>query len=73
MKLKGYRTLIINSVAGVLAALELALPHLLDVLGMPELRGILPPGWLPYYALALAILNIWLRTITTAPIGREEP
>lgn len=40
---------------------------------MPELRWILPQGWLPYYALALALLNIWLRTITTTPVGRKEP
>lgn len=73
MKLKGYRTLIVNTVAGALAALELALPPLLEVLGMPELRGILPEGWLPYYALALALLNIWLRSITTTPVGRREP
>lgn len=73
MKLKGYRTLILNTIAGALAALELALPHVLEVLGMPELRGILPEGWLPYYALALALLNIWLRTITTTPVGRKEP
>ncbi len=73
MKLKGSRSLIVNTVAGALAALELALPPLLEVLGMPELRGILPEGWLPYYALALALLNIWLRSITTTPVGRREP
>ncbi|WP_323006525.1 hypothetical protein [Pseudorhodobacter sp.] len=72
MKLKGYRTLILNTIAGAHAALELALPHVVDVLGMPELRGILPQGWLPDYALALALLNIWLRTITTTPVGRRE-
>lgn len=71
--LKGYRTLILNSIAGALAAIEVALPPLLDVLGMPELRGLMPEGWLPYYALALALLNIWLRTITTTPVGRREP
>jgi hypothetical protein len=70
MRLKGYRTLIFNTIAGTLAALEVALPHLVDVLGLPELRGILPQGWLPYYALALCILNIWLRAITTTPMGR---
>lgn len=73
MKLRGYRTLIFNSVAGALAAIEVALPHLVDVLGMPELRGILPQSWLAYYALALAILNIWLRTITTTSVARREP
>lgn len=73
MMLKGYRTLILNSIAGALAAIEVALPPLLDVLGMPELRGLMPEGWLPYYALALALLNIWLRTITTTPVGRREP
>ncbi len=73
MKLKGYRTVILNTIAGAFAALNAALPHLVDVLGMPELRGLLPQGWLPYYALALALLNIWLRTITTTPVGRRDP
>lgn len=73
MILKGWRTVIVNTIAGAVAAFEVALPHLVDVLGTPELRGILPDGWLPYYALALTLLNIWLRSITTTPIGRREP
>lgn len=73
MILKGYRTLILNAVAGAFAGVEVALPHLVEVLEMPELRGLMPEGWLPYYGLALALMNIWLRTITTTPVGRKEP
>lgn len=73
MRLKGYRTLIVNIVAAIPAAIELALPQLVQVIGMPEFRGILPQGWLPYYALALALANIWLRSITDTPVGRREP
>lgn len=72
MNLKGYRTLILNALAGTLAGIELALPQIVDLLGLPELRGLLPEGWLPGYALALAILNIWLRVVTTTPVGRKE-
>jgi hypothetical protein len=71
--MKGYRTLAVNGIAGVLIGVEALLPHVLEVFGMPEVRGMLPEGWVPYYALGLALLNIWLRTITTTPVGRREP
>ena len=73
MRLKGYRTVIVNSVAGLVAAVELALPVVVQLIGMPEWRGILPQGWLPYYALGLALLNLWLRSITTTPLGKDQP
>jgi hypothetical protein len=73
MKLKGYRTVIVNALAGAVAAIELALPVMMEVIGMPEWRGLLPQGWLPYYALGLALLNLWLRSITTTPLGKDQP
>jgi hypothetical protein len=71
-RLKGYRTIIVNALAGLVAALELLLPAVLELVGMPEWRGVLPPGWLPYYALGLALANIWLRSITTTPLGKDQ-
>lgn len=73
MNLKGYRTVIVNAVAGIVAAAELALPVVVELFGMPEWGGLLPQGWLPYYALSLALLNLWLRSITTTPLGKDQP
>jgi len=73
MRLKGYRTVIVNVLAGAVAAVELALPVAMEMIGMPEWRGLLPEGWLPYYALGLSLLNLWLRCITTTRVGRKEP
>lgn len=58
--MKGWRTVVFNVLAAVLPILELT-----------ELRDVLPPDWLPWYALAVAIGNIWLRSITTTPMGQK--
>lgn len=68
--LKGYRTLILNGALGAVAAVELLLPHIVEFLGMPEVRGILPAGWERWYPVLLAVLNIWLRLVTTTPVGQ---
>lgn len=59
--MKGYRTIIVNILAAVMPALELS-----------ELTAVMPDNWLPWYALGLALANMWLRKITTTPIGRKE-
>lgn len=58
--MKGWRTVVFNVLAAVLPVLELT-----------ELRDVLPPDWLPWYALAVAIGNVWLRSITTTPMGQK--
>lgn len=73
MRLKGYRTLIFNALAAALAAVIAALPVIVEVLSMPELAGLIPREWAPYYALAIALGNMWLRSITTTPVGKAEP
>ena len=70
--LKGYRTIIFNAGAALVAAIMAALPIIVQVLSMPELAAIIPRAWMPYFGLAVALGNIWLRAITTTPVGRRE-
>lgn len=55
--LKGYRTVLIN---GGLAAMP--------ILEMTEVLDILPEGYEAPYAILVAIMNLYLRSITTTPI-----
>ena len=57
--MKGYRTIVANVLFAVLPILELT-----------ELRDVLPPDWLPFYALGVALANMLLRHITTTPVGK---
>lgn len=68
MRLKGLRTMIFN----VLAAVPLVFEAVVHVLAMPEVAGVLPEGWLPWYALGIALANMALRRVTTTPLGRAE-
>ena len=60
-KLKGWRTWIVNILAS-----------LVPVLYLTEWRDVIPTEYWPYYALALAVLNIYMRSITTTPVGVSE-
>jgi len=57
-KLKGWRTWIVNAIAS-----------LVPVLYLTEWRDVIPSDYWPYYALALAIINVYMRSITTTPVG----
>lgn len=59
--LKGWRTVAVNVCAAVMPILELS-----------EMTQIMPPGWLPYYTIALTAVNLWLRAVTSTPIGRRH-
>ena len=59
--MKGWRTLTVNAAAAVIPILELT-----------EFRDVLPPYWLPWFVLGLAVVNMGLRYITTTPIGRSS-
>jgi hypothetical protein len=39
---------------------------------MPEVQALIPVGLAPYYALMLAAVNIWLRSITDTPVGKAD-
>ena len=72
MMLKGYRTIIFNAGAALVAAIIAALPAIVQVLSMPELAAIIPRAWMPYFGLFVALGNLWLRSITTTPVGKRE-
>lgn len=58
VKLKGWRTALFNAIAAIVPFLQ-----------MTEVANVIPPPWLPWYALAIAMANIYLRKQTTTPMG----
>lgn len=58
--LKGWKTVTFNVLAAVVPLLELT-----------ELKGIVPEEYLPFYALAVAMGNVYLRSVTTTPMGKK--
>jgi hypothetical protein len=59
-KFKGWKTVTFNVLATVVPLLELT-----------EIKGIVPEEYLPFYALAVAMGNVYLRSITTTPMGKK--
>ncbi len=60
INLKGWRTLILNVLLSILPILQLT-----------ELRGVIPVEYLPWYALVVAVLNIWMRALTSTSLGQK--
>lgn len=60
-KIKGFRTLAIN-----------VLLTIMPILDMSEILDVLPDGYEAPYAIMIAMINLWLRTITTTPIGKND-
>ena len=58
--LKGWKTVTFNVLAAVVPILELT-----------EMKGIVPEEYLPFYALAVAMGNVYLRSVTTTPMGKK--
>lgn len=73
LRLKGYRTVIINSITGLLAVGVWVIPDLLDLLNSTPMAPLLPERWAPWATLILAITNLYLRKITDTPIFKKEP
>lgn len=59
-RLKGWRTIAFNVASAILPLLSLT-----------ELRDVMPDKWLPWYALIVALGNIYLRSRTTSPMGKK--
>lgn len=57
---KGWRTVAANILFAILPVLELT-----------EFRDVLPPDWLPWYVLGVALANLMLRAVTTTPVGKK--
>tara|TARA_R110000824_G_scaffold44036_1_gene128434 strand:+ start:1356 stop:1571 length:216 start_codon:yes stop_codon:yes gene_type:complete len=57
---KGYKTVIFNLLAAIVPLMELT-----------EMKGVVPEESLPFYVLAVALGNLYLRTVTTTPVGKK--
>lgn len=66
-RLKGYRT----AIAMFTAALPPFLDALLPVLLLPEWADVIPGDWWGVYSIAVSILGLYLRSITTTPMGQK--
>lgn len=58
--LKGYRTFAVNILLTIMPILE-----------MSEILDVLPKGYEAKYAIMIALVNLYLRTITTTPLGKS--
>ena len=70
-RLKGWRTLAFNIVAGIAPAWDVTVALIGFLLADPDLPKLIPFEYLPYYTTAVALANIYLRSITTGPLGRK--
>lgn len=73
MSFKGYKTVIFNAVAAVPVLLDGLVQVIGLIEGNPEIKGMLPDGWLGGYAFAVAVGNLWLRMKTDTPVFQKTP
>lgn len=64
--LKGWWIVIFNT----LAASPFLVDAILATLSQAEVQALIPPHLVPYYVPVMAIITIWLRSITDTPIGK---
>lgn len=60
--MKGWRTISFNCI--VVAAFA--------IISMPELHAVLPGSIANWFVLFVALVNMWLRYVTTTAIGAKE-
>ena len=65
--MKGFRTLILNA----LIVLVPVLGETLSFLDVFDWKSVLPPQYAGFAILIIGLLNIWLRFITTTPVGKK--
>jgi hypothetical protein len=71
-RLRGWRTVIV-AFGLSLAPLWDAMKEVLPVLATdPNLPRLIPAAWMPAYSLAVTLIMIWMRLITSTPPGRRE-
>ena len=67
-KLKGWRTIIVNAVVGLPAALYTLYLALSGV----DFTPVIPAKYVAVFALCWSVLGIVLRLITTGPVGAKD-
>lgn len=60
-KLKGFRTILVNICLAIMPILE-----------MNEMMDILPNHYEAPYAVLIALANLYLRSVTTTPVGHAH-
>ena len=63
--MKGYRTILVMVVAAIPPVVDLMLP----ILQLPQWQTVIPDQWWAIYSLAISILGVFMRKITTGPVG----
>ena len=76
-KLKGWRTIIFNSlcsIGGIIESIGYFMQELADagVLEAPLWKPIIPAEWWPFMLVAFGLINKYLRKKTTTPIGKKS-
>lgn len=59
--LTGWKTILFNVIAAIIPVLQAT-----------DLTTVLPPDWLPYYGIAVAVGNVVLRHVTTGQVGYKK-
>jgi hypothetical protein len=68
-KLKGWRTVIANAFMGAVPLVLLLLAYLQTL----DVSSVFSPVGVLVYTVAVNVVNIALRYITTTPVGSQEP
>lgn len=69
-KFVGYRTYLFNALAALLPIADILVQLVQTVEASPQIRGMIPEGWMPWYLLAVAAANIVLRSRTSTAAGK---
>jgi hypothetical protein len=65
---KGLRTIVVNFFLMIPVIADVVIQVLLD----PQFGTLIPQTWYPLYTFAVLVVNAYLRTITTTPVGKRE-
>lgn len=71
-KLRGYRTIIIATILSLAPIWDVALQVVPALATDPDLPKLIPVGWMPAYSLAVTVVMIWMRIITTTGLGTRR-
>ena len=69
--MKGWRTILFNVTAALLPLWDAVMLIVQAVSQEPGFVAIIPVQYLPFYSLAVMLVNIYLRTITSTPVGKK--
>lgn len=64
---KGWKTVGFNVAAGIIPIASI----LGEIINLPEVKNVIPVEYMPIYTVAVVIINLVLRSITTTPVGKK--